>query len=61
MQKWIGSLISNFTTNPLSEPLLYFIQKQTRLYISTDGSRTNTESGYSWIISLLDGTVMVSN
>ena len=61
MQKLIGSLISNFTTNPLSEPLLYFIQKQTRLYISTDGSRTNTESEYSWIISLLDGTVMVSD
>ena len=30
------------------------------IYIYTDGSRTNKKSGRSWIISLIDGTAIVS-
>ena len=59
--KWISSLISNFTTNPLSEILLYDIQQKTRLYISTNGSKTNSKSEDSWIISLPDGTIIISS
>ena len=39
---------------------MQFIQQKTPLYISTDGSRTNKKSGGSWIISLVDGTSIVS-
>ena len=33
MPKGISKLISNFTTNPLSKTLVYYIQQQTSLYI----------------------------
>ena len=60
MPSWISNLISNFTTNPLSETLVHYIEQQTPLYISTDGSRTHKKSGGGWIISLTDGTKIIS-
>ena len=62
MPNWISKLISNFTTNPLSETSVHYIQQHTPLYIhiSTEGSRTNTKSGGRWTISLSDGTAIVS-
>ena len=60
LPQWISKLISNFRTNPLSDSLVQYIQQQTPLYISTDGSRTNKKSGGSWIISIIDGTEIVS-
>ena len=60
MPSWISKPISNFDTNQLSENLVHYIQQQTPLYISTDGSRTNKKSGGDWIISLTDGTEIVS-
>jgi len=60
MHNLISKLISNFTTNPLLETLVHYIQQQTPLYTSTDGSRTNKKSGGSWIISLSDGIAIVS-
>ena len=59
MPHWINNLISNFTTNPLSETWVHYIQQQNPPYISTDGSRINKKSGGSWIISLSDGTAIV--
>ena len=60
MHNLISKLIYNFTTNPLLETLVHYIQQQTPLYTSTDGSRTNKKSGGSWIISLSDGIAIVS-
>ena len=59
MPSWISSLISNFTTNPLSDILVHYIQHQTPLYISNDRSRTHKKSGGGWTISLTDGTEII--
>ena len=61
LPQWISTLISNFRTSPLADSLVQYIQQQTRLYISTDGSTTNRKSGGSWIVSLNDGTEIVSD
>ena len=60
MPNWISKLVSNFTTNPLSETVVDYIQQQNPLYISIDGSRINKKNGSSCIISLSDGTAIVS-
>lgn len=44
----------------MSKSLLYHIQKQSPFLIFIDGSRTNTKSGGSWIISLEGGTIITS-
>ena len=60
MPSLISNLTYNFTTNPLSEMLVYYIQQFTPLYISTDGSRTRKKNRGEWIISLIDGTKIIS-
>ena len=39
---------------------MHYIQQHTPLYISTDGSRNHKKSEDGWIISLTDGTEIIS-
>ena len=60
MSRWIFLLIQNYTVHPSSDSLFYHICHQFQLLIITDGSRTHNKSGGSWIITLSDGTKLVS-
>ena len=60
MSRWIVLLIRHYTVHPSSDSLLCHICHQSKLLISTDGSKTHNKSGESWIIALTDGTKLVS-
>ena len=58
--EWIYLLIRHYTVHPSSHSLLYHILNTFQLLVSIDGSRTHNKSGGSWIISLPDGTKLIS-
>ena len=53
-------LDKNFIENPTVSPLFQFIQLNTPLVISTDGSKSERKSGGSWIITLECSTYVIS-
>ena len=60
MPRWIFLLLRSYTVHPSSDSLLQHICQQSQLLLSADGSRTHNKSGGSWIITLSDGTNLVS-
>ena len=58
--EWILHLLKNISINLEDEPLLYHIQQNIPLIISTDGAKDERNSGNRWIIALHSGKYIVS-
>ena len=58
--EWMQQLTRTTKHNIKTEPLIHHLMTKVPLIISTDGAKGDRRSGRGWIISLIDGTHIVS-